>query len=159
MHLLKLVLPLTLLSGSALVAAETAHQHSQHHAEHQTSAATLSLNHGQKWVTDAPLRQSMAAIRQALASKLDAIHRRQFSPQQYQALAQLIEQEVEQIVQNCQLPEAADAQLHIVVAQLLSGAQHMKADDKPMTGAVQVLQAVNQYGQYFDDAGFKPIAH
>ena len=60
------------------------------------------------------------------------------------------------------VPPAADAQLHIVVADLLAGAEQMGGkvkQGKRVEGAVKVIGALDNYGKYFDDAGFQPIHH
>ena len=54
------------------------------------------------------------------------------------------------------------AQLHIVVADLLAGAEQMGGkvkQGKRVEGAVKVIGALDNYGKYFDDAGFQPIPH
>ena len=58
---------LAALAINPVVAAEHAH-------DHDGQAVQLQLNAGQKWETDAPLRQSMAAARQAVVAQLPAIH-------------------------------------------------------------------------------------
>ena len=59
---------LTVLSlaaaGPALAAAD-AHEH-----HHGTTPASLQLNAGKKWQTDAPLRAAMGQIRQSMAAAL-----------------------------------------------------------------------------------------
>ena len=47
------------------------------HDHHDIDAVELQLNAGQKWQTDAPLRQAMGEIGQAVNSSLDAIHNNQ----------------------------------------------------------------------------------
>lgn len=109
--------------------------------------------------TDAPLRKAMGEIRQSIASSLHAIHENKFSAQAYGGLAKKVEGAVGDIVANCKLPPAADAQLHIVVADLLAGAEQMAGKARRMNGAVKVIGALDNYGKYFDDPGFQPIAH
>jgi hypothetical protein len=147
---------LTVLSLAAVpaFAANNAHEHG-----HEAHGATLQLNAGKKWETDAPLRKAMGEIRQSMASSLHAIHENKFSAQAYGGLAKKVEGAVGAIVANCKLPPAADAQLHIVVADLLAGAEQMAGKAKRMDGAVKVIGALDNYGKYFDDPGFQPIAH
>ena len=142
------------LAANSLAAAE----HSpQHHG-----AGMLHLNNGQKWTPDAPLRHGMENMRPALAAALPAIHANQQSNAQYQALAQKINNEVGGIVANCKLGPQADAQLHLIIADLLSGAETMQGKTKKtkrQTGALKVLDALENYDAYFDHPGWKPIAH
>jgi hypothetical protein len=151
-----LLTALTVLSLAAVpaFAANNAHEHG-----HEAHGATLQLNAGKKWETDAPLRKAMGEIRQSMASSLHAIHENKFSAQAYGGLAKKVEGAVGDIVANCKLPPAADAQLHIVVADLLAGAEQMAGKAKRMDGAVKVIGALDNYGKYFDDPGFQPIAH
>lgn len=145
-------------AGPVLAATEhVAHQH-----EHGASAATLQLNAGKKWESDAALRQAMGAIRQALAGALPEIHDNRLPAKGYGKLAHTVEHEVSNIVANCKLTAEADAQLHVLVAELLAGAERMAGKikgGKRQDGAVQVSGALDKYATYFDDAGFKPIAH
>lgn len=136
--------------------------HSAHRHEHGAAPATLQLNAGRKWETDAPLRQSMGNIRQAIAGALPDIHDNRLSAKGYDRLAGKVEEAVGQIVADCRLTAAADAQLHVVVAELLAGAEGMagKAPGaRRRDGAVRVIGALEKYAAYFDDPGFTPIAH
>jgi hypothetical protein len=145
------------LSGGAIAAAGHDHGH-----QHGAAPAKLQLNAGKKWETDAPLRQSMGNIRQAMADALHAIHDNKLSSQGYAALAKKVEDEVGQMVANCQLGTEADAQLHIVIEQLLGGAERMAGkvkSAKRRDGAVRVIGALDKYAKFFDDAAFKPIEH
>jgi hypothetical protein len=80
------------------------------------------------------------------------------------AVAQLkldgrIEAQVESIVANCKLPPAADANLHLVVADLLQGVSLMRGSDPAKSrhdGAALVHGALAAYGKYFDDPGWTP---
>lgn len=129
---------------------------------HQHAAgapATLSLDHGKKWATDAPLRKSMLEIRTALAAKQEGIHKGTLPPSDYKALGTAIEAQVATIVAECKLEPAADANLHVIVAELIAGADAMqgKSTTQPAKGAVQAVQAVNRYGEYFDHPGWKAL--
>jgi hypothetical protein len=147
---------LSLAAGSAL-AANHAHDHG-----HAAATASLQLNAGKKWETDAPLRKAMAEIRRQMAGSLHAIHENRLSAKGYGRLAQAVEKAVGDMVANCKLGAQADEQLHIVIAYLLAGAEQMAGKTQPgkrMDGAVQVIGALDSYGRYFDDPGFRPIAH
>ncbi len=153
-----LILSFGLCAGS-LSAATPAHDS---HGHHHGSPATLQLDKGKKWQTDAPLRQSMATIRQAVDASLHAIHEGKLSNAGYGKLARSVESEVAAIVRNCKLAPEADAQLHLIVAELLEGAEQMSGKvrkAKRIDGAVKVIGALEKYAGYFDDPDFKPIAH
>lgn len=120
------------------------------------AVARLALDDGRKWETDAPLRAGMAAIRAAFDAEHAAIDAGSASDAQYDALAGRVDAEVKEIVRNCRLPPAADANLHLVVADLLRGAQEMRRADPARTrhdGAALVHGALQAYGEFFDDPG------
>ncbi|HZM36797.1 MAG TPA: hypothetical protein VFC18_20205 [Burkholderiales bacterium] len=122
--------------GSAAFAAEE-------HDHHGRSEAKLVLNHGKKWQTDAPLRKGMENIRAALASG-----------KKYPAIGERVNAEIAYIVQNCKLPEDADAQLHIVIAELMAGAEAMQGEGA-REGAARVARALDAYGEFFDHPGWR----
>lgn len=147
------------VGGSALAANNAAHDHRH---DHGGKPATLQLNAGKKWETDAPLRKAIGEIRQSMAASLDAIHNNRLPAKDYSALAHKVESAVGDIVANCKLGTQADEQLHIIIADLLAGAEQMtgKAKQaKPKDGAVKVIVALDKYGKYFDDAGYQPFKH
>ena len=129
-----LVLAVALALSAPAFAAEEAHSH----GAAAGGEAKLVLNHGQKWPTDAPLRQGMESIRAALASGMAQ-----------DAFAAKVTTEVAGIVQNCKLEPEADAQLHIVIAELMAG---VEAKDN-----ARVAHALNAYGEHFDHAGWNRL--
>ena len=152
-----LIATVLVLATSPSFAAQDAHDHG--HAQH---SAKLQLNAGKKWETDAPLRKAMGEIRQSMASSLHVIHDNKLSPQAYGGLAKGVEAAVGDMVANCKLGPQADAQLHIIIADLLVGAEQMAGktqQGKNMDGAVKGVGALNNYGKYFNDPGFWPITH
>jgi hypothetical protein len=141
-------------AGPAFAAGEV-HSH-----EHGAGEAKLVLNQGKKWPTDVALRQGMSNIRTAVAKQAKAIHAGTATPKQYQALAEKVTAEVAGIVQDCKLEPEADAQLHIVIAELIAGAEAMEGKAQGMTrqaGAERVAKALNAYGEHFDHAGWKRL--
>lgn len=147
----------SLAAAAPAFAANNVHDHG-----HEQHGATLQLNAGKKWETDAALRKAMGDIRQSMASSLHAIHENRLPAKDYAKLAQQVEGAVGTIVANCKLAPEADAQLHIVIAELLAGAEQMAGKAKSARrkdGAIKVIGALDNYGKYFDDPGFQPIAH
>lgn len=147
-------------AGPALAASATVHEHG--HAGADADAASLQLNAGKKWETDAVLRKAMDSIRRTMAASLHDIHENRVSAAGYGKLAHKVEGEVGRIVANCKLEPRADAQLHLIVAELLEGAEQMAGKPKQakrIDGAVKVIGALEKYSAYFDDPAFKPIAH
>lgn len=147
-----LVAALALVAGLPAFAADS-HQHAA------GEAAKLALDHGKKWATDAPLRKAMGELRAALAAKHGAIHKGTLAPADYKALGTTIEAKVATIVAECKLEPAADANLHIVVAELIAAADALQGKSKtaPAAGAGLAVQAANRYGEFFDHPGWKAL--
>lgn len=150
-----LLAAIALSVSSTSYAAENADAH--HHGHGSTEPTKLQLNAGKKWATDQPLRQAMNDINQAMGRALPAIHKRQFADADYQALAATVSHKVAYAVENCKLEPKADAMLHLVIADLMAGAESMegKTSKSGHDGAVQVLEALKLYGKYFQHPGWK----
>lgn len=148
-----------LLAVSGAAAAEHKHDHDHGHGG---AKAKLTLDHGKKWATDAPLRQGMTQIRDQVNAAVPAIHSGKMSNAQYDALAKKVNDEVAGIVAACKLPAEADAQLHIVIADLMEGAETMAGKEKKakrMDGAVKIIATLDRYAAHFDHPGWKPVKH
>jgi hypothetical protein len=147
------VLFATLASGQPVVAAEEHH----HHGESSAAAQKLELNAGKKWATDAALRQSMDDINQAMARALPLIHKKRFSDSDYATLATTINQKVGYAVEHCKLEAKADAMLHLVIGELIAGAEIMEGMTAATRhdGAVRVRHALESYGEYFQHPNWK----
>ncbi|NMM29161.1 MAG: hypothetical protein HHJ12_18260 [Glaciimonas sp.] len=144
-----LALPLTTLASEALKHEHDAAVHTQ-----------LELNAGKKWATDIPLRQAMNSIRTTVATTLPAAHAGKLTPKQYDAFGNDITAQITYIVQNCKLAPEADAQLHIIVGDIMNGidtAAGKQPDQKRALGVVKVAQSLNSYGDYFDHAAWQAI--
>lgn len=128
----------------------------QHAADEPT---TLTYNHGKKWATDEPLRKNMGDIRTVLAAQKAGIHRGTLTSDDYKTLGTFVEARVATIVTECKLEPAADANLHLIVAELIAGADAMQGKSRtvPAKGAVQTVRAMNEYGRYFSHPGWKPL--
>lgn len=159
----KLLQPLAAIALAALAAVATpgslalAAADHHHHAEGSTTAHTLHLNAGRKWATDAPLRQSMDGINQAMRTALPLIHQGRFSDADYTALATTLNQKVAHAIEHCKLDPKADAMLHLVIAELLAGAEIMegKTAAPRHDGAVRVKQALAAYAKHFQHPNWK----
>ena len=142
-------------AGSGLAATEASHDHGE--AQHE-----LQLNAGQKWATDAPLRKAMGELSETLRQSLPAIHKNTFADAGYSKLSEQVNASVAYMVENCALPPEADAQLHVIIASMLAGAESMAGKtpaESRRAGAVKLIGALDNYGAYFADPGFKPINH
>ena len=90
---------------------------------------------------------------------LGAIHSNKLPKEKYAALAKTINSEANYMVQNCNLEPEADAQLHLIIAELMDGSTAMEKQIHARDGAVKVIGAIESYGTYFDDPDFNPIKH
>jgi hypothetical protein len=151
-----LILAAMLTLGMApAFAADPAHEHGAH------GAATLKLDNGQKWKTDAPLRKGMANIKAAVQPHLHAIHGNTLKAANYQTLAQRTQTQIAFMVKNCKLAPDADAQLHLIIAELGAAAEAMAGKDKAQSrqqGALQLVHALETYGEFFDHPGWSLAA-
>lgn len=140
-------------AGNAL-----AEKHS--HSHDATEPAQLTLDNGQKWATDANLRLAMERIRNALAAELPAIHADKITAGQYQALAQKVNEQIEFMVKNCKLDPKADAMLHLVLADIIAGADDMSetSGNKGRKGAEKIVHALESYGKFFKHPGWHGVS-
>jgi hypothetical protein len=157
-----MILNWTLLTAAATMAVAIGAAAPSQAAPHDHVAAPheLAMNHGHKWPTDESLRAGMDRIRGLVATQSEAAHAGRLTPAQYRALATQIESEVGGIVANCKLEPAADAMLHLLIADIVAGTDAMAGKDaatRPAAGVLKVAHAVNRYGSQFDHPGFEPI--
>ena len=148
-----LLLALALSSPLAVLAAD-AHDHGKS-APHK-----LELNAGKKWGTDPALRQAMSGIQKSLAQTLPAAHSGKATAAEYDAFGKDVSAQVAYMVENCKLDPKADAQLHLIVADIMNGveaAQGKQGEKQRATGVVKVAQAANAYGKHFDHSGWQAI--
>jgi hypothetical protein len=150
------------LTFGLAVASAHAAEISTHQHEHGTASVELSLNNGKKWVTDEALRKGMQNIRAAMQPSLHDIHGGKFSDTQYNGLAGKISNEISYVVANCKLEPQADAQLHIIIAEIMDGVDAMEGKVKKVNrqaGAVKVMNALDDYAAYFHHPGWRPLIH
>lgn len=157
-HIMKFIL---LPLSAAMLALPLMVQAAPDHHDHGTATThTIELNAGKKWATDDALRQGMSAIRTLAEKALPAAHAGKLTPARYDALANDINAQIAHIVDNCKLDARADAQLHIIIAELSAGIDAMQgkhAGEARAMGVVQVSQTLNTYGKYFNHPGWKAI--
>src|SRR3990167_1832827 len=144
-----------LLGMSPGIASAQGHSHLHDTAE----PVQLTLNNGKKWATDDSLRQGMERIRDALSAELPAIHSGKATAEQYQALAQKVNDQLTFIVKNCKLEPKADAVLHLILADIIAGADILQAQQggEAHQGAVKIVHALENYAGYFDHPGWQGL--
>ncbi|MGB5102420.1 MAG: hypothetical protein WBO04_03755 [Steroidobacteraceae bacterium] len=139
------------LGGSLLMATPVHAQHDHAHEAHAT--AGLTLNNGARWATDEPLRIGMQRIRDAAAPAITA-GPHSLSKEAATALAAAVREQVNYLVANCKLEPKADAVLHVLIAELLGGAEALEQDPHAEGGLPRIEQALRQYPEYFDHPAF-----
>ena len=123
---------------------EDAHLHeADAHEAHGT--ASMELNAGQRWETDEPLRLGMQRIRDAAAQ------------QQGAALASTTKAQVNYLMTNCKLDSQADAALHGIISQLLTGADMLSKDPESPESVEKIRHALHQYPDYFNHPDFEAV--
>lgn len=158
---LLLKLPAAIISGfllfthSGFTLAETDHQHN--HAQNQHAVTDLSLNHGEKWKTDAPLRQGMQSINASVKNAVEDYHQQKLTKAQSAELATQINAQVNYMVENCKLEPAADATLHVLIGDLLNAADKVSKDPMSGQGMPQLVKTLMLYPKYFDHPGWTGI--
>ena len=102
------------------------------------------------WATDAPLRDGMKRVREALA-ELRHHEMGHMSPDQAREQAAAIEAAIASIFASCKLAPEADAALHGILAPLLAGAKRLHANPADKAAIAAMRDAVAGYAQRFDD--------
>ena len=104
----------------------------------------------------------MENIRKHMEASLHDIHEGKLSAAKYGELAKKVNGEVGGIVANCKLEPKADAQLHLVIADIGEGVEAMEGKAKKVkrqAGAVKVIGALEKYGAHFDHPGWQSSSH
>lgn len=131
--------------------------HDHDHSHDSGAPAALSLNNGMKWSTDESLRQGMVRIRDALALDMPAVRAGSISAVQLGALGDKVNAAIGSIFQNCKLEPQADAMLHLILAEIMAGADVLAKATSPEAGnegARRVAKALDNYQTYFEHPGW-----
>lgn len=145
MRMKLIIIALALLVGGGLAFY---HLHGHGHG----AEGGLQLNAGQKWQTDQPLREGMERIR-----GLVIVASPTGSASDMEALANGIQQQVDYLIANCKLAPAADEALHVMIADLLEGADLVTKKNDPPSGIAVMRKALETYPKYFDHAGWSGL--
>lgn len=156
--LLACVLSLSAAAGNVLAQAVDDHASHASHAgaqahEHGASAA-LSLDGDARWETDDALRRGMTEIRVASSMLAPAWAARQLTTAQSQQLADAIKGSVATMIAQCQLAPEADANLHVLLGQLLAAASTLESAPFSPQGLPAIESALEDYGHYFNHPGW-----
>lgn len=140
---------ITLAITTPLHAQTPVTEHS--HGHDQNANAALTLDHGKKWQSDIPLRQGMKSINDAVMKNVDAFHHDKLTKYDAEKIAQHINNQVTYLVSNCKLQPNADATLHVIIGELLTGASVLEKEPQSMRGLPAIVKALQQYSEYFED--------
>ena len=91
-----------------------------------------------------------------MSAELPAIHSGKATAEQYQALAKKTKTSLRYIVKNCKLEQKADAMLHLVLADIIAGADAMAGKDisEARKGAEKIASALESYSTFFAHPGW-----
>ncbi|HST26857.1 MAG TPA: DnrO protein [Rudaea sp.] len=122
------------------------------HAEHAHAAPAPAavLPAGKHWATDAPLRDGMRRVRQAVQA-LEHGERSHLDAAQTANEGKLIEGAVNDMIANCKLDPDADAALHGLLAKFLVGANAARTGQNLPAALADMQDALKQYPLLFDD--------
>ena len=128
-----------------------AHSSADHDHGHDHAAATvMTLNNGQRWETDQPLRTGMQRIRDAVEQTFTAHASGRLTAEQTKGLSATVQENVNYLIKNCQLSPAADATLHVLITEMLTSAAQLAQNPTAHQGLDQMGQALQHYSEYFD---------
>lgn len=128
----------------------------EEHAHHHGASASVALQRppgGGNWDTDAPLRQGMERIHAVMADALPAFEKGELGSEAASSLAAEVRAQVQFLIANCKLEPAADAQLHILIGQMLAAADALSKEPMSEQGMPRLHEAVQRYGDHFEHPG------
>lgn len=137
-------------------AAEDPAQAHHGHAAHEPAPAP-TLADGQRWATDAPLREAMLRIREDVASRIHAFHEGSLSAAEAEGLATAVESDVQYMIANCRLDPQPDAALHVLIGRMLGAAEALRADPAAPGGVPELVSVLRDYGAGFDHPGWEAL--
>jgi len=152
------LLPFTLFLLIGLNASYpvTAVEHDEHHGN---TLSSMTLDQGKKWLVDDSRHTGMTEIKTLMTTNLTDIHQNSFTRQQYSTLANTLQTHLNYLFENCALPTAADAQLHILLSGIMQGVSQMNTGNEKRQGAILIIQALQNYSVYFNDPHWDNFHH
>jgi hypothetical protein len=117
--------------------------------DHDGHTAAVPVASGQRWATDAALREVMTRLRHALGAVQLGDPARPLGASQAVQLQAAVEESVSFLIAHCELPEQADAALHELLADLLEGAKALAEPAERDQGAQRILATLHRYPEVF----------
>ncbi len=132
-------------------------QHAAGHDHGDHAEAALTLNEGKRWETDLALRTGMQRIRDAVAPAVLAQAAGRLTLAEAERLAATVQENVSDLIANCKLAPKADAALHVIITDLLSGSAMLKAEPASPAGSSLLIQALRHYADTFAHPDWQPV--
>jgi len=126
---------------SLFLAAMAQSPPSDEHALHPASATTVPVP-AERWIADAPLREGMGRIQEAL-KELRQYEMGHMNETTALGFVATIQDAGAYIFTHCKLKPDADAALHGMLAPLLSAAQTLKSDPHDIAAVAAMRDAVS----------------
>lgn len=146
--------------GLEVNAQADAHDHAAaEHAHEEHGGAALTLNDGEQWETDEALRHGMLEIRAAVTVLSPVFESGQLDQAQAHQLSEAVQGSVNTMIEQCQLEADADANLHSILAMLLTGAAALETAPLSSDGLPALQGALETYGHYFNHEGWQAGEH
>jgi hypothetical protein len=149
------VAALALLSSLVAMAGQVESAAKPEHHAHAAHGAAPELAEGQRWATDAPLREAMLRIRDGVTARATAFREGTLSTAEGQVLAAFVEEDVQFMIANCRLAPEPDAALHALIGRMLGAAEALRDDPLSAGGLPQLEAVLNDYGATFDHPGWE----
>lgn len=131
-------------------------------AHHPETAEANDAGHAlpprpvEPWPSDDALRKGMDGIATAVNEADSVAAAGTFDAATAAALAATVDEQVQYMFANCELPEDADAALHVMLTQLTEAA-HALTPDNPTAGLDRMRAVLAHYPEYFEHLGWKPM--
>lgn len=146
-------LGLLVLLAAPVAAQSEDHEH-DHGAMHGSGELDLQRPDDGKWASDTSLRQGMSDLRKAFRPAHDAYRNDRFDAEQAAELADAVEEAVNFMFANCQLPADADAELHKLLAAALGAEKSLRESDDLHEGLHRLHRVLQAYGEHFEHPGW-----
>lgn len=146
-----------LLAAGPGHAAGVADQGHEHHGHAAPEGGGLTLNNGERWATDAALREGMGRVRASFVAVLPAFKQGELDPAAAADAARAIDDHVAFLVENCRLEPEADAVLHVLLAELLQGTASLRQAPASPEGLPRIHGVLRDYPRYFDHPDWEGI--
>jgi len=149
------LLILTLAGALPAEAQKAGHNAETDHQSHTGHDSAPVLEEGQRWASDAPLREAMLKIREHVEANTAAFHEGTLSVAAARDLADGVELDVQFIIANCRLAPEPDAALHVLIGRIFTATGALRANPESMGGLPQLVAVLHDYGLTFDHPGWE----